>query len=163
MESVKFQVPNYVADIVALDKNDQVVLLVEVKGTQLKGREAKPQAISSIKSYLQSANKEIHFVMVADINNIEIFHWDGENLSAKPILSLNTAEILSNYDAEFANKTILRFYLETLIEAWLRDLAYHWKSETQPAAKELAEIGLLEKLAGGTTHSQVNLCGDTLR
>lgn len=162
MESVQFQVPNYVADIVVLNKDDKVVLLVEIKGTKLAGREAKQKAISSLQSYLQSTKKDIHFAMLADLNNIEIFQWNGEYFS-EPIISLNTAEILSNYDGEFRNKKILEFYLETLVEAWLRDLAYHWKSETQPAAKELAEIGLLQQLAGGTTHSQVNLCGDTLR
>ncbi len=54
-------------------------------------------------------------------------------------------------------------YLETLVEAWLRDLAYHWKSETPPESEKLAEIGLLQRLEGGTTHSLVNINGDTLR
>ncbi|NEP44783.1 MAG: hypothetical protein F6K35_38435 [Okeania sp. SIO2H7] len=39
-----------------------------------------------------------------------------------------------------------QFYLETLIETWLRDLDRNWGSPNPPAMKEIEEIGLLEKL-----------------
>jgi hypothetical protein len=167
MEAAKFQIPNYVADIVVLDKDEQIVLLVEVKGTKLEGRDAKLKAISPLKSYLENAkNNRFYlanetFAMLADLGNVDIFKWDGNKLSDS-LISLETANILSHYDPEFSSKTILGFYLETLVEAWLRDLAYHWKSETPPALEKLSEIGLLQKLQGGTTYSQVNLDGDTL-
>ena len=44
--------------------------------------------------------------------------------------------------------------LETLVEAWLRDLAYHWNSPEPPGETALAEVGLLERLEGGTTVSE---------
>ena len=47
-----------------------------------------------------------------------------------------------------------------LIEAWLRDLAYNWKSEIPPASEQIAAIGLLPLLAGGTTKSGVEIGGD---
>lgn len=168
MEAAKFQIPNYVADIVVLDKDEQIVLLVEVKATKLEGIDAKEKAISPLKSYLQKAKNTRFdlandtFAMLADLGNIDIFKWHGKKFSDS-LISLKTSNILSHYDPEFSNKRILNLYLETLVEAWLRDLAYHWKSETPPASEKLAEIGLLQKLAGGTTQSQVNLNGNTLR
>ncbi|MBD2205773.1 type I restriction enzyme HsdR N-terminal domain-containing protein [Calothrix sp. FACHB-1219] len=168
MEAAKFQIPNYVADIVVLDKDEQIVLLVEVKATKLEGRNAKEEAISQLKSYLQNAKNTRFdlandtFAMLADLGNVDIFKWHGKKFSDS-LMSLKTSNILSHYDPEFSNKRILSLYLETLVEAWLRDLAYHWKSETPPASEKLAEIGLLQKLEGGTTQSQVNLDGNTLR
>ncbi|MBD2197258.1 MULTISPECIES: type I restriction enzyme HsdR N-terminal domain-containing protein [Calothrix] len=168
MEAAKFQIPNYVADIVALDKDEKIVLLVEVKATKLEGRDAKEEAISQLKSYLQNAKNTRFdlanetFAMFADLENIYIFKWDGKKFSDF-LISQETANTLSYYDPDFSSKTILGFYLKTLVEAWLRDLAYHWKSETPPASEKLAEIGLLQKLEGGTTYSQVNFDGDTLR
>ncbi|MBD2354300.1 type I restriction enzyme HsdR N-terminal domain-containing protein [Tolypothrix sp. FACHB-123] len=168
MEAAKFQIPNYVADIIVLDKEEQIVLLVEVKATKLKGGDAKDKALSQLKSYLQNAkNTRFYlahetFAMLADLGNVDIFKWDGNKFSDS-LISLETANILSHYDPEFSRRRIFGLYLETLVEAWLRDLAYHWKSETPPASEKLLEIGLLQKLEGGTTHSQANLDGDTLR
>ena len=168
MEAAKFKIPNYVADIVVLDKDEKIVLLVEVKGTKLEGRDAKQKAISPLKSYLQNAKNtrfplvQEMFAMLADLGNINIFKWDSHKFSDS-LISLETANILSHYDPEFSRRRILDLYLETLVEAWLRDLAYHWKSETPPASEKLSEIGLLQKLEGGTTHSQANIDGDTLR
>jgi hypothetical protein len=70
--------------------------------------------------------------------------------------------VLRHYDAEFSNKRIFELYLTTLVEAWLRDLAYHWKSEKPPASEQLAAIGLLQQLEGGTTQPEVALGGGTL-
>jgi hypothetical protein len=55
------------------------------------------------------------------------------------------------YDPEFPRERVFESYLLTLVEAWLRDLAYHWKSENPPGSEELGRAGLLEKLEGGTT------------
>jgi len=160
MEAAKSQLPNYLADILVLDQEGQVALLVEVKASKLQDR-AKQIAILNLSSYLHNATREIRFAMLADLVKIEVFKCNGDNIS-EPIISLKTAEILSYYDAEFSDKRILASYLETLVEAWLRDLAYHWKLATPPGSKELAEIGLLQRLEKGTTHAQVNLFGDTL-
>lgn len=151
------------ADIVALGSDGQMVLLVEVKATKLKTRGAKCTVISQIKSYLQAANTDIPFIMIVDLENIEIFQENSDNLPAEPIASLKTAEVLGHYDAEFNERRIFEPYLTALVEAWLRDLAYHWKSQKPPAAEQLAAIGLLQQLEGGTTQSEVALGGGTLR
>jgi hypothetical protein len=140
-----------------------MVLIVEVKATELKSREAKQKIISQLKSYLQAANTNIPFAMLVDLEDIEIFQGDDASLSAKPIASLKTMDVLRHYEAEFGTKRIFELYLTALVEAWLRDLAYHWKSEKPPASEQLAAIGLLQQLAGGTTQLEVALNGDTVR
>jgi len=140
-----------------------MVLIVEVKATELKSREAKQKIISQLKSYLQAANTNIPFAMLVDLEDIEIFQGDDASLSAKPIASLKTMDVLRHYEAEFGTKRIFELYLTALVEAWLRDLAYHWKSEKPPASEQLAAIGLLQQLEGGTTQLEVALNGDTVR
>ncbi|BAZ01675.1 hypothetical protein NIES37_56790 [Tolypothrix tenuis PCC 7101] len=157
MEAAQFQIPNYVADIIVLDKDEQIVLLVEVKSTEVEGKVAKQQAITQLNSYLQNEIKSNHlflvdemFLMLVNLRDIDIFKWNGKNFS-ESLSAIKTANILSHYDPEFSDRKILGLYLETLVEAWLRDLAYHWKSEIPPASDNLAAIGLLQKLQGGTT------------
>ena len=69
----------------------------------------------------------------------------------EPIVQLDTRQVLQHYDTDFPRRRVFEFYLLTLVEAWLRDLAYHWKSENPPGSEELGRTGLLEKLEGGTT------------
>lgn len=138
------------ADIVVQGKDGQTVLLVEVKVTKLKEPKAKEKAVSQLKSYWQATNDHIPFAMLVDLEDIKIFQKDDTNLS-KFVSSLKTAAVLNYYDPEFSSKRIFAPYFETLVEAWLRDLAYHWKSTTPPGAEQLAAIGLLELLVGATT------------
>jgi hypothetical protein len=74
----------------------------------------------------------------------------GENLG-EPLVRLDTRQVLQHYDPDFPSRRVFEAYLLTLAEAWLRDLAYHWKSESPPGSDELRSVGLLEKLEGGTT------------
>lgn len=156
MEAAKFKLVSLKADIVAQDINGQILLLVEVKAT------AGHRGIDQLIAKLQDANILIPFAMLVDLENIHIFQWDGSNLSA-PIASLKTATVLRNYDVEVGIKRIFERYLITLVEAWLRDLAYNWKSEMPPASEQIAAIGLLQRLKGGTTQAEVAIGGDTLR
>ncbi|NWF60468.1 MAG: hypothetical protein HXY43_14700 [Fischerella sp.] len=139
-------------DVVALDKDGQVVLIAEVKGFpfSFKDKKTKEYAILRLIDYLKASKTLIPFAMLVDGENILIFRWNGNNLS-EPILCLNTADILSHYEPEFSSKRIFSLYLTGLTEAWVSDLCYHWKSEIPPASKEIAEIGLLQKLEGGIT------------
>ncbi|MDF5720462.1 MAG: hypothetical protein PUP91_08250 [Rhizonema sp. PD37] len=139
-------------DFVALDKDEQVVLIAEVKGFPFKINQYKDKeyAILRLIDYLQAAKAVIPFAMLVNVENILVFRWDGNKLS-EPVLCLNTAGVLSHYDAEFSKKQIYSLYLTALIEAWIRDLAYHWKWEIPPASKEFIQIGLLQMLEDGTT------------
>lgn len=139
-------------DLVALDKEQQIILIAEVKGLPFNFQEtkAKKYAILRLIDYLQAAKILISFAMLVDVNKILIFKWDGNKLS-EPIISLNTADVLSYYEPKFRDKRIFSLYLKGLTEAWLRDLAYHWKSAIPPLAKEMTEIDLLQLLEDGTT------------
>src|SRR5262249_60803837 len=92
----------------------------------------------------------VDFVMTIDPTCIHLYRVAGGNLG-RPIVHLDTPQILQQYDPEFAKRRVFESYLLTLVEAWLRDLAYHWKSDSPPGAEELRRAGLLEKLEGGTT------------
>ena len=154
------------ADIIALDKDDRVVVLIEVKIIQAQEPAAKQRIadymISWMKAVLAKMSEQrtiIPYAMFVDTEQILIFKWDGVNLS-EPVCSLNTGEILRYYEPEFGKKRIFKRYLTRLVEAWLRDLAYNWKSEIPPASEQIAKIGLLPLLAGGTTKSGVEIGGN---
>ena len=59
--------------------------------------------------------------------------------------TLKLSDMLEYYDPEFGKKRIFHDYLTSLVDAWLRDLVYHWNSETPPGAQSLATIGLLSR------------------
>ena len=154
------------ADVIALDKDDNIVVLIEVKIIQAQETAAKQKIadrmISWMKAALAKMSEErtlIPYAMFVDTEQILIFKWDGVNLS-EPVCSLNTGEILRHYEPEFHNKRIFKRYLTRLIEAWLRDLAYHWKSQIPTASEQIEQIGLLPLLAGGTTKSGVEIGGN---
>jgi hypothetical protein len=151
------------ADIIALDKDDRIVALIEVKIIQAQDKAAKQRIVDYSIDWLKAALAKmselravIPYAMFVDTEQILIFKWDGVNLS-EPVCSLNTGEILRYYEPEFGSKRISGRYLEALVESWLRDLAYHWKSEIPPASEQVATIGLLKMLADGTTKSGVQL------
>jgi hypothetical protein len=99
---------------------------------------------------LQAAKIAIPFAMLVNVDKIQILKWDGNNLS-EPIVCFNTADVLSHYEPKFRDKKIFSLYLKGLTEAWLRDLAYHWKSAIPPFTNEIAKIGLLQLIEDGTT------------
>lgn len=150
------------ADVIAYDKHGQIVVLVEIKARHLRNRLDQEAVRAQLKAYLQDRELAVPFVMLVDFDQIQIFGWNGTELS-EPLSSFAAEVILRRYDPEFGQKQIFEFYLATLVEAWLRDLAYHWKSEELPEAKQLAAIGLLDKLVDGTTQSEVALGRHSLR
>lgn len=131
--------------LVVKNKDDQIILLVEVKNLSTASLEQE-----KLFDYMRGFAPPIYFGMLADSQKIQIFKREEED---KPelILELKTAEILSHYEPEFTSKSIYITYLTSLIGSWLRDLAYHWNSEFPPAWQEMEGIGLLSQLAEGTT------------
>lgn len=148
-------------DIIAQDINGKTILLVEVKARHLEGRQHRDWFIEKVNSYLQATNADIPFAMMVDLEDIRIFPCVILNWS-EPVSSIKTASVLSHYEPRYGKIRIFHHYLEGLVEAWLKDLAYHWKSQTPPASEQLAEIGLLQQLEGGTTYSGIALSGETL-
>lgn len=146
------ELPLIKADVVALDVNDDPVLVAEVKANAYDREAAKEQLIA----YLRSTPTRIPFAMLVDQKHIQIFRWDGTRLS-EPVDTASTDGILTFYSPEFPEKKIFEYYMIGLVEAWLRDVAYHWKSANPPHFHELQSIGLAELLERGTTKTEVPL------
>ncbi|TAF04396.1 MAG: hypothetical protein EAZ77_15740 [Nostocales cyanobacterium] len=150
----------YRPDILFTNRNEDIVLLIEIKAKKLE-YSLKNRAISQLKTYLQNIKPDIPFGMLVDLEEINIFALN-KNQEIQNLTSLKTNDIIGDYDPESPHKRIFDFYLETLIKSWLRDLSYHWHSETPPGYHELEQIGLLPLLEGGHTYIQENLGVDTL-
>jgi len=139
------------ADIVARDKNGNPILLVDVRMNTMHS-----QVGSQIINSLAQTNGSIPFAMLVNAEEISIFKWGGEQWK-EPICKLETVNVLSEYEPEFRHKRIFHSYFVSLVEAWLRDLAYHWHSQHPPFLEEIQNIGLLEKLTNGTTEEETEV------
>jgi hypothetical protein len=137
-------------DLIAYDAEDRPVLLVEVKGAT-RGSALEEQTIAYLTEVRPPARETIRL-------------FDGDQEPGRLLCTLMTADVLSFYDADFRTKPVYHFYLGILVEGWLMDLACHWKSQSPPAEAEMAAVGLLARLKGGTTRSGVPVHGgDPLR
>jgi hypothetical protein len=135
-------------DIIADDRSGNPVLVVEVKN-----HPAGKDTVARLAEFLDRLGPSVPFAMLVDPDRIHLYRWDGERVS--PLASFDTAPVLRTYDPEYGQKRIFERYMITLVEAWLRDLAYGWKSPNPPAAEQLRPTGLPDRLAGGTTRSEV--------
>ncbi len=134
-------------DILVLDADERPLMVVETKDRVLT-----PRSFNMARDRL-AAYQRIHAVpygMLADLDHIHLFDFETEN-SATILATIPTREMLAFYDPDFSEKEIYGSYLTALIEAWLRDLAYHWKSPMPPGQETLDKLGLLSKLRNGWT------------
>lgn len=140
------------ADIIGQDSDGKIVLLAKVKADY-----AEYKRVQELISTWQALNIFIPFAMFVDLDKIWIYQRQDNSFPKEPIKSFKTADVLCHYEAEFSQKRIFKPYMVRLVESWLRDLAYNWKSETPPGSEQLAAVGLLECLKGGTTQSDVDI------
>lgn len=131
-------------DAAVVDRENHTIALVEVKAHPVE------RWATILPRQLAKFAERVAFVLTIDPNCIQLYRSGGESLG-EPIVRLDTRQVLQHYDPEFPRERVFESYLLTLVEAWLRDLAYHWKSEDPPGSEELGKAGLLEKLEGGTT------------
>ena len=133
-----------VSDITGWNKNGQKLLVSKIRSRDI---------LEDIKSKVEKILKFEHehnqiivpYAMTATPENIIFFKWDGKNLET--LYTFPTHEVMSEYDSKFANKRISESYLEILVESWLRDLAYNWKTDNPPKLQELKQIDFVQKLA----------------
>ena len=131
-------------DAAVVDNETRTVALVEVKAHPIERWEV------SLQERLARVTEPIPFVLAIDLGTISLYRPVREILG-QPVVRLDAKQILQHYDPEFPGRRVFDPYLLTLAEAWLRDLAYHWKSDEPPGSAELRGTGLLEMIAGGTT------------
>jgi len=156
-----------VPDMIVENHEGLPILLVEVKA-----RKADSRTINQVTNYLRyfqtlflrEANLPTLYAMIVDPERIEVFVWDGNQLTG-PVFSAEAGPILGYYSAyyeDFRARGIRRSFLKTLVTAWLHDLDYQWKtkSSTVPGANALAEIGLLSQLKDSTIRYEAPIRGN---
>ncbi len=144
--------------IIAEDRDGNPILIIEIKLTE--------SSQADIQAFLERFLKTpsiFEFAMLVDPKQIVVVNSNVADIQS-PWVSLKTVDVLKVYDPDLAGKNpnhrnteIFREYFTTLVEAWLRDLAYHWKSQTPPGTEELTGTGLLELFEGGTTRRDVTI------
>jgi len=139
-----------IADLVAYDAGGQPVLVVDAKA-----RDVPPEAVEQVADVHEAIQPRPPFAMLVGPAEIVLFAWNGSGLVE--VARLDTTSILREYDTEFGRKRIFEDYLIWLTEAWLHDIAYRWKSPFPPGVDLLKRVGLADRLAGGTTRSEVKL------
>ena len=132
-------------DSAVIDRENHTVALVEVKARPVGDKWA-----TILPGQLPTFTDGIDYVLAVDPDWIQVCRW-GEGRLTGPIVQLGTAQVLQHYDPDFSRKRVFESYLLTLVEAWLRDLSYHWNSENPPGSEEFRSAGLLARLEGGTT------------
>ena len=137
---------DYGFDATVFDRENLPVALIQVKERPL-GKDWTHRLESELK--LRSLPLT-DFLLAIDPVRIHLYRVKTRDLS-DPVVHLDTPKVLSHYDPDFNGKRIFEHYLLTLVEAWLRDLAYHWKSPNPPGSEELNAAGFLGRVEGGTT------------
>jgi len=152
------------ADIIAEDRDGNPILIVEIKVTDT----SQADILAFLNRFVKAV-PTFEFAMFVDLEKIVLMKSDVAN-PQNPLVTLKTLDVLQFYDPDFAGKNsnygsigIFRDYFATLVEAWLRDLAYHWKSQTPPGSEDLTGTGLLELLEGGMTKRDVTITVSPLR
>jgi putative addiction module component (TIGR02574 family) len=133
-------------DVLVLDAAERPLMLVEVRDRVLE-----PDLADRLRDFM--AAEQTHgapFGMIVDLETIRIFAFSPEK-TATTLATLPTADAFSFYRPEFARMTIYHAYLSALTEAWLRDLAYHWKSQSPPGQELFDKLGVLSRLKDGWT------------
>ncbi len=134
-------------DTIAYDAKDRPVLIIHAKGLRDAVETGTAWTLDSM------AVAGVPYGMFIDPDNLWIFRADSPD-PREPILKFKTADIFTFYYPKYSTYTGLsRSSLAGMAESWLRDIAYHWKSERPPAIDRIEEIGLAGRLAGGTTRS----------
>jgi hypothetical protein len=148
--------PRMRVDLLGESYDGQALLLVEVKSEK-----DNPANLERLRGKLRAANAIIPYAMLVDLDRIRLFQWDGNDLNG-PIFETETVptlRIYSDSDSDLLDRRIPEHYLTTLVEVWLRDLAYQWKSAQPPGSEALVAIGFLPLLDEMTLRTEVTIGG----
>jgi hypothetical protein len=134
-------------DILVTEPAGKSLLVVEVKRPHFY-QEARLQ----LANYAQAVGAE--FVMAVDPENILVAPTHDGLPQWERAITLATGNVLRHYAEVPDLSRIEGFYLESLVEAWLRDFSFSWKTTHPPGYDELEQIGLASRLRHSQTHSQ---------
>ena len=134
-------------DIVVTRDQGQPLLIVEVERRPL------DQSVrQQLARYSQAVGAD--FIMGIDPQHILVAKTRNGLPDWDKAIRLSTKDILRHYANVQDLEQIEEFYLESLIQAWLRDFSFSWKSQSPPGFKELAAIGLAARLRNSETHTR---------
>jgi hypothetical protein len=149
------------ADIIAEDRDGRPVLLVEVKGDP-----RSDEAVSWFLDILAGAPESIVFGMIVDPDTIRVFRRN----ESTPVAKLDAIGVLRHYSPDYdgewtpyGHKRLFEIHIRTLVEAWLRDLAFRWKGGEAPGLDEMERVGLRALIEDGSTDIEVAIGGNSLR
>jgi hypothetical protein len=145
----------------AIPMNSEVDILVTATeghpllAVEVKRRVVDQAARDQVTKYSQAVGAD--FVMIIDPQQIVVARTVNGKPQWERAITLTTTSVLSHYTDVPDLQKIEGFYLESLIEAWLRDLSFSWKFKRPPGYDELEQIGLASRLQNTETHSQVSI------
>ncbi len=140
------------ADVVAYAQDGSPVVVVEVKNRDLDDV-SRTEAIGQLARSMSRMNPPVDFGLLAEPSRIVLVQTqDGDPFT---VASLKTSDVTRPYDPDFGTRRIFLDYFASLIEAWLRDVAYRWKSPHPPGIDVLEACGIADRIAGGTTRVEV--------
>lgn len=144
-------------DIIAEDARGRDVLLVEVKASTLEDADA-----WRVVDWIRESGHPSRFIMVVDRRQIRVADLE-QPVGGDFACVLPSSEVFAAYDPDYAAKRVFHFYLSGLADAWLRDVAFRWKSENPPGVEALQATGVLDLLQDGDTRREVLVGCDPVR
>lgn len=127
-------------DIVRRNATGAPIAVVEIKQRIRPGDRA--YFLRQLTDYLK-ASGTARYGLLVDQDAIEVFEDSAAGVSP---WRLHTVDTLERYDHDIrTRRDFYEGYLTTLVNAWLDDLAYHFRERDLPEAKQLPS-GLLKAL-----------------
>jgi len=125
--------------IVVKDKDDRPMMFVDVRSYRAFSSE--DLTIHHLEDY-----QHVPFLMFVNLKQIRIY----PSGNYQPVMILKAEEILSFYAPNYQEyKVISQHYLVSLVDSWLSDISYHWKSQNPPFETQINEVGLTSLLEKG--------------
>jgi len=147
---MSLKLANVTVDMLVTEPDESALLLVETKRHRID--QPMLRQIGEYAAALRPA-----FVMAVDPHQIVIAPAPNGTADWDHSAKLSTPAILRHYDATANFDRMEGFYLQTLVEAWLRDFTHGWKSARPPGYEELEKLGLAARLRGSAVHAEVRL------
>lgn len=141
-------------DVVGYDEQDQPVVLVEVK--RAGSIVSHERLVADLADYLSRARPRIRFFLVADPDQVELY-TRAEQGNWRIFHTFQADELFRPYDEAYGRDPVYEHYLATLVENWLRDIAYNWHSSNPAGQDVFQRAGLLESIRNGTTSVDTTL------
>ena len=147
-------------DLIAINRDGEPVLLVEIKSAPIR-----EESVQWLLSAMEESPATVKFGMMVGPKVIHVYAR-GES---SPIAEFDAIEVLQHYSPDYSgeptphgHRRFLELMIQTLLGAWLRDLAYRWKPGSPPKLDEIDRLGLLDLLKDGTTDEEVTVDGHSL-